>query len=191
MNLNSLGGFGAFDIWSYPWLDVSKDMVKNKEALSVNLLLFLWCIIQFSHFIHQESPDADKRLRHWIVYDLKHYHLRKFCILSLLSLPFALISEADHWVNTQKGEHTQCSMSHWRALGRALTADSGHDPGHDQSSCFSCCVHKSQPLLGRLENAQERSELSLGIDILSLRSPRLLAYRSDQRIKITLTSRAC
>lgn len=101
MNLNSLGGFGAFDIWSYPWLDVSKDMVKNKEALSVNLLLFLWGIIQFSHFIYQESPDADKRLRHWIVYDMKHYHLIKFCILSGLSLPFALISEADHWVNTQ------------------------------------------------------------------------------------------
>ena len=71
-------------------------MVRNKEAFSVNvLLLSLMCY----------SGTELSMIRNI-------YYLSKFCILSGLSLPSALISEAYHWVNTQKGEHTQCSMSH-------------------------------------------------------------------------------
>ena len=95
------------------------------------------CIILIFQFIPQESPDTD-------------FFFKALCCLWFKTLPFPPVlyslgasltsivtSGAVLWVNTHREEHTQCPMSHSsKSPARIFTADSGHDPGHEESSSF-------------------------------------------------------
>ena len=50
--------------WSYPWVDGCKEIIRNKEMLSINQLLPSMYELFFPQFTLQESPDTDeKRVR--------------------------------------------------------------------------------------------------------------------------------
>ena len=77
-----------------------------------------------------------------ILYCLSH-HVSPVGQLSLLCLFLWLFSA----LITQRGTQSVSNdLLEWRALGRALTDDSGHDLGHGYSSCLYQWMYKLQSL---------------------------------------------
>ena len=138
-----------FTCWCYPWVDGCKEMVGNKESLIVNgLLLFMmyfsWLFISYQgnlqtliFFFLSTGLSMIQNLTIPARSLFNLVHLLPLCLL--LELFSGVIYRernvlSGQWVNQVK------------TPGRSLTADSGHDPGYEQSSQLSWSLHNFQLL---------------------------------------------
>ena len=175
----SLGGF-------------CKEMVRNKETLSINWLLP--SMMYYSVFSVYNSANSSywwkkkKGTELSVIWNITIQASSLFC-LGHLFLPYLSLWLFSRLIHTKANILSGQWATGMRVLGRALTAHSDHDPGHEQPSWFSLWVHMSQPgQEGRGEGIGEIGVISCDrhSEPQVSRPP---AGRSDQRIKISLASR--
>ena len=139
-----------FTCWSNPWEDGCKEMVRNKESLIVNGLLvfmmyFSWFFSSYQGNLQTLIKKKKKALCCLWSQNLTIPTRSLFNLVHLLP-PCLLLELFSGVIYTQRNRLSGQWATPVQTPGRPLTADSGHDPGHEQPSWLSWSLHNFQLL---------------------------------------------